>query len=134
MKVLKLRGNMSIINRSTIILFHKKPLIEWQNSIFPEDTMEYEEDFFQNDQAHVYLIPEFDFEENVDTWLKENYIHIFEDVLEDWCTNEALWPKNLTYAMFKDWFHINYQSMVLDTLDEPIIKDDDDDFFEDEED
>jgi hypothetical protein len=121
---------MSIINRSTIILFHKKPLIEWQNSIFPDDTMEYEEDFFKNDMAHVYLIPELDFEENLELYLKENFEHIFEDVLEDWCTDDKLWPKKLTYAMFKDWFHINYQSMVIDTLDEPIVKDEED--FEDE--
>jgi hypothetical protein len=48
----------------------------------------------------------------------------FIDVLADWCVDEKLWPKDLTYKLFKEWFHINYQSMVIDALDEPIEVDD----------
>ena len=115
---------MYVINRSTLILFHKLPLIEWQNKIFPDDQMEYEPNFFQNDMAHVYLTPEFESDEEFENWMKENFVEIFIDVLADWCVDEKLWPKDLTYKLFKEWFHINYQSMVIDTLDEPIEVDD----------
>jgi len=40
-------------------------------------------------------------------------------------TDESLWPKKRILDMFRDWFDVEYHSMVLDTIDESIEKIDD---------
>ncbi|WCL49121.1 hypothetical protein [Leptospira sp. GIMC2001] len=116
---------MSIINRSALLVFHKKPLIDWQNEIYPTDLMEYEDTMKSHDHAHVYLTPEFDFEDEFNKWLQKNYKIVFEDILSDWCTDDKLWPKNLSFKLFGEWFHFIYQSMVIDTLESEIERDED---------
>ncbi len=49
---------MSLINRDAMLIFPKKPLYDWQNSIFPEDPIDMEDDPFGNENGSVYLIPE----------------------------------------------------------------------------
>lgn len=114
---------MSFIDRDAMILIPRKPLFEWQNEIFPESPMETETDPFEHDGGSVYLIPELEHPGAFEEWIEDNFKFFFEDQLSGWCTDESLWPETLSYKMFRQWFHVVYQSFVMDLLDEPIEKD-----------
>jgi hypothetical protein len=111
------------INRDVLILFPKQPLFDWVNYIFPDDKMICPIPM-KHDEGDIFLIPEFDHPDDAIEYLKENFIDFFEQQLFDWTTDENLWPENLTWEMFEDWFHYSIQSMVMDTLDEDIEKED----------
>jgi hypothetical protein len=47
---------------------------------------------------------------------------LFEDFLEGWYQDNSLWPKVLGPELFEKWFAIENHSMVIDTIDEPVLK------------
>jgi hypothetical protein len=54
--------------------------------------------------------------------VQHNYDELFANELNDWCTDEALWPKDRSYALFAEWFSVEVHSMVLDLEDGPVTK------------
>lgn len=110
------------INRDALILFPKQPLFDWVNSIFKDQKIECPEPL-AHDEGNIYLLPEMDHYSYTVEFLKENFEVFFEKELFEWCTDENDWPKKLTWEMFEEWFHYSIQSMVEDTLEEEIIKD-----------
>jgi hypothetical protein len=113
---------ISTVNRNALIIFPKKPLIDWINYIFPDKPFS-NIDPLQHDGGNIYLLPE---KERVDqsmNYLKRNFRNIFENELWDWCTDDTQWPKNITWKLFTEWFHFSIQSVVLDISKEPLEKD-----------
>ena len=46
---------------------------------------------------------------------------LFESMHEGWVTDEARWPKNRTFEMFREWFEVQMSSIAQDLyLDEPL--------------
>ncbi len=78
-----------------------------------------------NKDNTVYLIREEDAEsqEHIDKWLKLNYEELFESELDSWYTDEDLWPKNRSLKLFKEWFEIEYFTLLHDTASEQIEDD-----------
>lgn len=111
------------INRDALILFPKQPLYDWVNYVSPDYKMKCPKPL-AHDEGEVYLIPEFDHPDETIEFLKDYFIEVFEHQLFSWVTDERLWPEALTWELFNSWFHYSIQSMVLDTLDEEIEKDD----------
>ncbi len=111
------------INRDVLILSPKQPLIDWVNYIFPNDKLDCPK-LMGHDEADLFLIPEFYHYDDAVEFLKENFIVFFEQELFEWTTDETLWPKNLTWELFKEWFHYSIQSVIMDTLEEDIEKND----------
>jgi hypothetical protein len=110
------------VNRNALIIFPKKPFIDWVNYILPDDPVSII-DPLEHDEGNVYLLP---VKESVDqsiNYLKRNFRGIFENELCDWCTDDTLWPQNITWKLFTEWFHFSIQSVVLDTDKEPLEKD-----------
>ena len=48
----------------------------------------------------------------------------FERYLDEWYTEESWWPKNRSLKMFKQWFDIQYHSMIWDLSGETIEHED----------
>lgn len=115
------------VNRQALYLAPKKPLIDWVNYVFPGEDKISSEEPLSNDWGTVYLVPEFLSEEDFKEWLKENYQAFFEQELYEWCEDEAQWPNPLTWELFEEWFHFSFQSVVLDTIDLPLEKEDEED-------
>lgn len=109
------------INRDALIIFLKQPLIDWVNSVFDDDKLTCP-DLMAHDQGNVYLFPETNYYKESIELLKESYMFFFEEELFGWCTDEKLWPNPLTWELFQEFFHYSIQSMVLDTLEEPLIR------------
>ena len=113
--------NIETVNRNALIVFPKKPFIDWVNYVFPDDPVSYIEPL-EHDMGMVYLLPEKDSTEQSINYLKRTFREIFENELWDWCTDENLWPENLTWKLFTEWFHFSIQSMVVDTVNRPVEK------------
>lgn len=42
--------------------------------------------------------------------------------LDDWHMNKKEWPQKRNYKMFKEWFQIDFSSMVYDMEKRPVSK------------
>ncbi len=123
---------MSLVNRCSMLIYPLEPFYEWQSELFPDDLMEFPDEPLKDEAATVFLIPVLETEFEFDKWIKKNYKKFLKGILNDWVTDQTLWPKKLTYELFIKWFHVSFHSMVYDTLDTSIIKEedsDDEDFF-----
>jgi hypothetical protein len=111
-----------MINRSAVILRYKDPFVRWINEVDPyEDnpgiTLEN-----ANDDRTVYLISN-DEDENIEKWITLNYKTLFENELEDWYTDKSLWPKKRDKKTFNEWFTVEWHTVLVDTVNEPIEDD-----------
>lgn len=107
-----------MLNRGVVIVRPKKPFIDWASQLDDSGLVP-----DQDGERTVYLIPEFEDDFEALQTLSEGYDIIFEAELAGWHTRESDWPKNRTFAMFRDWFDIEFHSIVED-LCEYEIKDD----------
>ena len=105
------------IDRNAILVRPKKPLFEWLNK-----TLLKEEPINSVEEVNIYLIREMVSNLDVINWLETNFDKIFVNELNDWITDESVWPQNRTYQMFEKWFDIEVHSMILDLEDFPITK------------
>ena len=111
-----------MINRAAVILKYKAPFIQWVNDADPYKdnpgiTLESE-----NKDCTVYLILE-DNAEKLEEWISLNFEQLFESEIEDWYTDESLWPKNRNRKLFDEWFDVECHSVLIDTVDGKIIDD-----------
>jgi len=111
-----------MINRAAVILKYKAPFIQWVNDADPYNdnpgiTLESE-----NKDCTIYLILEDD-AEKLEEWISFNFEQLFEREIEDWYTDESLWPKNRNRKLFDEWFDVECHSVLIDTVDGKIIDD-----------
>lgn len=73
------------------------------------------------DESTIYLIREADLDDlDLTERMADCYKEIFYEELEGWFTDTSKWPRDVTWKEFTEWFHISYQSMVVDTVGEEI--------------
>lgn len=107
------------INRYALITCPSPALIEWVNTVFPDDPVDYSQiEREKHDEKDVFLIPEFDDVEDALAWVKENCKTFLEQILDSWCTDEDAWPEALDWALFERFLDYSIQSVVTDTVDE----------------
>jgi hypothetical protein len=107
------------INRSAVVLRPRLPFVNWINSTDPkEQRFTFEE--VADDNA-VYLITEGTDSADPDEILRDAWSDIFEQELEGWYTDEALWPPNRSYRLFLEWFEVEVHTVVFDLSEEPLL-------------
>jgi len=115
-----------MINRAALLLKYKEPAIAWINEADPmqggpgltaEDV---------NSDRPVYLIADHaaDTPKALEKWIKTNLDVLWEEELEGWYTDSALWPKNRNYALFTKWFEVECHTVLIDTVGGLIADDD----------
>lgn len=105
----------NFINRSAVFIKPLQPFLLWISKLYPEDENNFPE-------VTTYLINgEI---ENIEQWLKKNYDKIFTFELEGMHTDKKEWPQKRTYKMFKEWFTIDYSTLVYDLEKAPVSKSD----------
>jgi hypothetical protein len=112
------------INRHLIILMPKQPVLDWIKRVDPNppnltlDQLRLEQNAF--------LVPEdLDGQQDAEKWVQRRWQMFFEGFLAEWYTVESWWPQKRTFKMFKDWFDVQYHSMVWDmAANEPITYED----------
>lgn len=111
---------MRVVNRTAVTIVGADPYVEWTRSR--------DADFNRNKltvvrvKAHgsAFLLPEVDFEEDLQEWVEENYAWLFEFQLSAWTADESAWPANRDLKMFRDWFRIDLHNVVVDVADDDI--------------
>jgi hypothetical protein len=109
---------MEEVNRSLLVVKPKRPFLEWARKVDERGT-EVTLDFLRED-CNAYLIPEYEFDEDQDEILTWCFEDIFAEELFSWSTDEADWPPHRTLKMFKEWFDLEFHSMVHDVDDAPL--------------
>ena len=114
------------INRSVAVLKYRQPFLDWICSIEPkfgaEMTLEQ-----LNEDNDAFLLPGepvIDGHKDAVAWIEKRWKGLFEYKLEGWYIDESLWPKKRTLKMFREWFSIEYSSMVWDLENTPLEHED----------
>ncbi|MGB7295709.1 MAG: hypothetical protein WBC70_08985 [Candidatus Aminicenantales bacterium] len=102
--------DLPTINRFVLLIEPTTAFLEWARK-FPDEYPTLTLDELLEDSS-AYLIPEID--SNPDPWLEKNFRKIFEIELNDWCIDSSLWPKDLSFKTFKQFFNVRFCSIVID--------------------
>jgi hypothetical protein len=105
------------IDRSALVIKPKKPFTDWLHKIDNDQRLT---DIMED--TEIYLLPDFEETQQMEKWLKKNFDLLFSDQLNNWYTDESIWPQNRTFKLFKEWFDYSLHTMIMDTLDSPISK------------
>ncbi len=116
------------INRALIVLRYKQPYIDWVKTAGAspiELTLEE-----ANDDSEAFLVPNYDcLADPIDgtddaiKWVEKRWRMFFEHILGSWIFDETTWPQNRTLKMFREWFDVEYKSLVWDMGNEPLAID-----------
>ena len=107
-----------MLNRSVLIVKAKDPFRQWVNSLPDPDSVTLEE---LNEDTTAYLVPEYDDDSQRDRILKKVFKDIFEEQLDGWWTDEKDWPVKRDMRTFKQWFDVEFHSVVIDLVDDVLI-------------
>lgn len=102
------------INRHLIVLLPKQPVLDWimrVDSNPPDITLG---ELRQEQDAFLVSDASLEGSEDAERWVHRRWKMFFELFVSDWHTDESWWPKNRTLKMFKEWFDVQYHSMVWD--------------------
>ena len=109
-----------LANRLAAIIKPKQPLLDWL-----EGQPDWDHDMTLEDlraDRYALLIPGYDSPRQAMRYIERNYKAIFEMELSGWYTDESIWPEKRTLSVFRKWLDVEIHSMVIDMLDEHIIR------------
>ena len=114
-----------MINRTALLLRYKEPAVRWINEADPSPSDHAVTLAGVNEERTVYLIEDIAGEdpESLTRWLKRNFELLFDNELEGWYTDLALWPPGRTYQLFLDWFEPECHTMIVDTCADELLDD-----------
>ena len=95
-----------MLNRSTVMLKPRQPFLDWAARLDDSGLAS------RDDERTIYLIPEYDDIVEAMEILARCYDIIFEMELEGWHLDETAWPEDRTFRKFRDWFEIEFHSVV----------------------
>ncbi|ULA64637.1 MAG: hypothetical protein LZF86_160037 [Nitrospira sp.] len=108
-----------MLNRAALIVRPKQPFLDWaagldDSGLVPD---------IDGEKA-VYLIPEFESDEEGLRILRRIYAEIFERELDGWHTDPSAWPQKRDFKTFQQWFSIELHSVIEDVVDDLLVDDD----------
>ena len=111
---------MDAINRSAVIVMPKQPFLDWLHRVDPTSANLKLEDLRR--ELTIYLLPEYDTEEEARGNLREYCREIFEEQLDGWYRVPSAWPVDRTCDTFLRWFDCRFHSVLVDVCDDPLIR------------
>jgi len=112
---------MDTINRSAVIVMPAQPFLDWLHQADPTSAELTLEDL--RHEPTIYLLPEYDTEEEALGHLKRVCGEIFEEQLDGWYRVPSVWPVDRGFDAFKRWFEYDFHSVVIDFCDDALIHD-----------
>lgn len=113
---------MKLLNRSALSVRPTRHFVEWINELEP--TMG-DDDLTLADverESTVYLIPEMDTPEALESFVRERYLEILGTELRAWEEDERQWPQDLDWALFQRFLQIEHSYLALDLDDETALE------------
>jgi hypothetical protein len=114
------------LNRGLVIIRYKQPYVDWVK-IAGDAPMEISLQQ-ANDDGDSFLLPTYESQidpvdgtEDAIKWVEKRWRMFFEHILESWILDETEWPQKRSLKMFREWFDIEYKSIVWDMGTEPLI-------------
>ena len=74
-----------------------------------------------NQDNTSYLLPDYESDNEGKEILRHYFDLIFEEQLAGWWQDETAWPSRRDLATFLQWFDVEFHSLVLDLVDEPLL-------------
>ena len=109
---------MRLLNRTGITIRPKQPYLDWANSFTDGGPT------LQVAHARTYgtafLLPETEFEADIESWVEENATWLFEFQLSAWSEDESLWPGDRSVGQFDAWFEIEIHDAVVDLAEDEL--------------
>jgi hypothetical protein len=112
---------MDAINRSAVIVMPALPFLDWLHRADPTSAALSLEDLRR--EPTIYLLPEYNIEQEARGYLREYCSQIFEEQLDGWYRVPSTWPVDRTFDSFNRWFEYRFHSMLVDLCDEPVTRD-----------
>ena len=110
---------MKEIDRSILIIRAKKPFLDWLHSLPDPQPVRYTLDEVNRDRS-AYLMPEYEDDSQMEYLLRKYFKQIFEEQLNGWWLDPEVWPSKRDLKTFKEWFDVEFHSVVFDLVDRPI--------------
>jgi hypothetical protein len=111
---------MRVVNRTAISITGAQPYIDWTRQTDSDATRGALTVGRARPYGSVFLLPEFELEEDVLEWVEENAAWLFEFQLSAWTDDEASWPAMRDLKSFREWFRIDIHNLVADMGDDDI--------------
>ncbi|GHE22384.1 hypothetical protein [Halomonas urumqiensis] len=105
---------MKLLNRSALSVRPTQHFVDWINALEP--TMG-DDDLDLTDverESTVYLIPEMDTPEALETFVHERYLEILETELRAWEEDERQWPESVDWALFQRFLQVEHSYLAID--------------------
>ena len=115
-----------MLNRAALILRYNQPFVDWINAADPSSTSHPLTLAEVNEERTVYLV-EVEDEDELAGWLARHHTELFEEELNGWYTDPALWPRDRSLRMLQEWCLFELHTVVVDTGESPL---EDDEFQE----
>jgi hypothetical protein len=116
------------LNRGSVTLKPKQPVLDWLNSVDRslgvKDSMKFDPLDEHGDTFLVPGEPMIESRQDAVAWVEKNWKDFFEFELGQWILDDTLWPQNPTLKLFREWFDIEYRSMVWDLGSDPLRHED----------
>ena len=100
--------------RAALILRYKQPFVDWINAADPSPTSHTLSLAEVNQEHTVYLVEVEDVDE-LNRWLARHHQELFEQELKGWYTDPALWPRNRSLKVLKEWCSFELHTVVVNT-------------------
>jgi len=111
---------LELVKRGALIVYAKEKMLNWVNCLddFANEPLNIEE---INAEPTVFLIPEYEDEENAFLYIEENKNIIFKNLLYEWNEHEEI-KLDFSKENFYDWFDFLPTPIVNDLVNTNIIK------------
>lgn len=111
---------MRVINRTAVSITGAQPYLDWMrqtDAAFAKGTLTVAR---AKPYGTALLLPEFELEEDIQEWIEENAVWLFEFQLAAWTDDESSWPVARDLKTFREWFRVDVHSLVVDMADTDI--------------
>src|SRR5438874_9593028 len=115
-------GATIMLNRAALILRYKQPFVDWINAADPVSTS-HALTLAEVNQEHTVYLVEVEDEDELAEWLARNHQELFEEELNGWYTDPALWPRDRSLETVRKWCSFEFHTVVVDAGESPLEDD-----------
>jgi len=105
---------MAVVNRCAVGIYPSGQLLEWARGL------DLDVEVAGASEPCLYLIPDYDTQEEAEEILEEVYEAIFEAELDYWHRDTGTWPAERTYSVFRKWFEVRFYPLIQDLVGEEL--------------
>jgi len=111
---------MRVLNRTAVTITGAQPYIDWMQSREADVNRGQLTVGRARPYGTAFLLPEVYDESDLQEWIEDNYVDLFEFQLSSWTEDQSAWPADRDLTTFRAWFRVDLHSLVIDVADDDI--------------